>query len=208
MLGERIKALRTEKGIIQQELADALCVAKSTVGMWESNKREPDIDTITKIANYFNCPVAFLLNETIKIGEAYSSDDLPKHCCPICGYEYINLVKVSLIDYVNSTKSSGYALEFHCENEHHFYIVFENHKGNNYMSYTDENFAVIRSVNTSVNGNYVTGANNVQASQIKVGDTSYSDKTAKELVELIQSLPLVKQAEIILMIDKMKHEEK
>ena len=75
MLGERIKSLRVEKNITQQQLADLLSVAKSTIGMWENNKREPDIETIKQIAEILDTPLAFLLNDTIKIGKEFSSDD-------------------------------------------------------------------------------------------------------------------------------------
>ncbi len=146
MLGDRIKQVRKEKGITQQELANILSVAKSTIGMWENNKREPDIETIKQIADVFDYPVAFLLNDTVKIGEEYHSDDIPEHCCPICGYNYIHLEDVILIDFYKSKKSSGYALKFWCEADHFFYIIIENYKGNNYMTYTDNKFHPIKPV--------------------------------------------------------------
>ncbi len=62
MLGDRIKELRNKKGILQQELADALTVSKSTVGMWETNKREPDLETVKEIAIYFHVSVDYLID--------------------------------------------------------------------------------------------------------------------------------------------------
>lgn len=67
MIGDKIKELREKKKIFQQELADALSVSKSTVAMWETNKREPDLDTIDRIAEYFSVPVDYLISETIKL---------------------------------------------------------------------------------------------------------------------------------------------
>lgn len=146
MLGERIKALRIEKKLMQQDLAEALNVAQSTVGMWETNKREPDIDTIKKIAIFLECPIAFLLNDTMKIGKEYTSDNLPVHCCPICGHDYVHLEDSILADFYQSPKSSGYALKFSCEAGHSFYIIIENHKGHNYMTYTDDKFSPLKSI--------------------------------------------------------------
>lgn len=146
MLGDRIKELRNEKGITQQQLADLLTVAKSTIGMWENNKREPDIETIKKIADILGAPTAFLLNDTVKIGKEFSSDDSIDHCCPICGCENVHIEKATPIDFQESSKSSGYALQFWCEANHYFYIVIEDYKGINWMTYTDENFHAIRSV--------------------------------------------------------------
>ena len=64
MLGERIKSLRAEKRITQQQLSDYLAVAKSTIGMWENEKREPDIETLAKIAEYFCVSIDYLAGKT------------------------------------------------------------------------------------------------------------------------------------------------
>lgn len=146
MIGERIKALRIEKGITQQQFADLMSVAKSTVGMWETNKREPDIETLKQIAKVFETPFYFLLNDTIKIGREFESDDSVEHCCPICGCENIHIADTLLVDFHESPKSSGYALRFWCEADHIFYIVIEDYKGINWMTYTDEHFHAIKSV--------------------------------------------------------------
>ena len=64
MLGERIKQLRKERGMYQQALANALQVSKSTVAMWETDKREPDIQTIKRIAEFFCVSIDYLLGKT------------------------------------------------------------------------------------------------------------------------------------------------
>ena len=50
-IGERIKALRKEKGITQKELADRLGVSASMVGQYETGVRKPKYETIQKIAD-------------------------------------------------------------------------------------------------------------------------------------------------------------
>ena len=84
MLGENIKFLRTSKNMYQQDLADALSVSKSTIAMWETNKRIPDAPTLLKIANYFNVTVDLLLSNTAvqstdkpHIIELRATDELP-----------------------------------------------------------------------------------------------------------------------------------
>lgn len=149
MLGDRIKKMRNYENITQQELAEKLMVSKSTIGMWENNKREPDIETIQRIAAVFDYPVTFLLNDTVMIGKGYSSGMEVEHCCPICGYNYVHLEDSIPIDFYQSPKSSGYALKFTCEAGHLFYMIIENYKGNNYMTYTDEKFRAINSVSVS-----------------------------------------------------------
>ena len=52
--GSRIKYLRKLDNLTQQQLADALGVAKSTISMYETGQREPDFETLEAIADYFN----------------------------------------------------------------------------------------------------------------------------------------------------------
>ena len=50
MISTKIKDLRIKNDITQEQLSKELSVAKSTIGMWENGRREPDIDMIKKIA--------------------------------------------------------------------------------------------------------------------------------------------------------------
>lgn len=60
----RLKELREKKGLSQYQLAPMLGVAQSTVGSWEAGKREPNFETIQRIANFFNVSVDYLLGNT------------------------------------------------------------------------------------------------------------------------------------------------
>lgn len=57
---ERIKGLRTERGITQEQLASMLKVSRSTIGMYESGRREPDFETSEAIADIFNVDMDYL----------------------------------------------------------------------------------------------------------------------------------------------------
>ncbi|MDE6442489.1 MAG: helix-turn-helix domain-containing protein [Clostridia bacterium] len=59
--GKIIKELRLEEGISQRELGNRLNVCNQTVSFWESGQREPDLDTLLKIAKYFQVSTDFLL---------------------------------------------------------------------------------------------------------------------------------------------------
>ena len=61
---ERLKKLRKGSGVTQEQLANDLDVAKSTIGMWENKKREPDLTMLGKIADYFKTSVDFLLGRS------------------------------------------------------------------------------------------------------------------------------------------------
>ena len=62
-LGEKIKKLRTEKGLTQKDLADQLHVTFQTVSKWEKGDNEPDVATLREIAKLFNCSMDYLLSE-------------------------------------------------------------------------------------------------------------------------------------------------
>lgn len=50
----RLEALRRERGINQEELADALEVSRQTIGSLENGRYNPSILLAFKIARYFN----------------------------------------------------------------------------------------------------------------------------------------------------------
>lgn len=62
-LGEKIRKLRLSKDITQKELADQLNVSFQTVSKWENNINEPDLASLKKIANIFNCPIDFFFED-------------------------------------------------------------------------------------------------------------------------------------------------
>ena len=62
-------------GLFQAELAAALGVSQSTVGMWEKNKNKPEFDTLLRIAEFFNVTVAYLIGETDSRATAVDPDD-------------------------------------------------------------------------------------------------------------------------------------
>lgn len=64
MFGNRLKQLRTENGLTQQDLADILKVSPSTIGMYEQNRRDPDTNTIKSLAVHFSVSTDWLLGLT------------------------------------------------------------------------------------------------------------------------------------------------
>lgn len=50
----------------QQELADVLSVKQTTVSGWEVGRREPDFDSLKRMADIFNCSIDELLGQKEK----------------------------------------------------------------------------------------------------------------------------------------------
>lgn len=60
-----LKNLRMDHHLTQIDLARALGISRSTVSMYECGEREPDIDSLKKIAEYFHVDMNFLLGENV-----------------------------------------------------------------------------------------------------------------------------------------------
>ena len=62
-LGQKIKKLRTDKGLTQKDLADRVFVTFQTVSKWEKDENEPDVATLRELAKVFDCSLDYLLSE-------------------------------------------------------------------------------------------------------------------------------------------------
>lgn len=75
MIGDKIKELRNRKGLYQQELADKMNVSKSTIAMWETNKREPNSEMLIALANFFECSTDYLMGRDVKFNSEETTTD-------------------------------------------------------------------------------------------------------------------------------------
>ena len=62
-IGQKLKQLRSEKGLTQKDLADQLHVSFQTVSKWENDENEPDISTLRELSKLYDCSVDYLINE-------------------------------------------------------------------------------------------------------------------------------------------------
>ena len=61
MYGIRIKLLRIETGLTQSQLAEKLAITASTVGKYEREELQPNIDVIIELSKIFEVSTDFLL---------------------------------------------------------------------------------------------------------------------------------------------------
>ena len=61
MLAERLKQLRSEKGMTQVQLAQMLDVSKGTIAMWETSKRKPSFEILSKLSDIFDRRMDYIL---------------------------------------------------------------------------------------------------------------------------------------------------
>lgn len=63
-IGERIAQLRKNRSMSQFQLAKTLNIATSTLGMYETNKRKPNMEMLEKLADFFGVSIDYLLGRS------------------------------------------------------------------------------------------------------------------------------------------------
>lgn len=58
---QRLRLLRDEAGLSQQELANQTGITKSSINMYERGEREPGLETLETFADYFNVDMNYLI---------------------------------------------------------------------------------------------------------------------------------------------------
>ena len=61
---KNLKKLREEKGVSQRQLADVISLSQQSINKYENHNIEPDIDTLIKIADYFDTSVDYLIGHS------------------------------------------------------------------------------------------------------------------------------------------------
>lgn len=64
LIGEKIRLLRTERGMTQQELADIIGVSKNAISLYETSKEYPSLSTLCKLVSVFHVSSDYLLGLT------------------------------------------------------------------------------------------------------------------------------------------------
>lgn len=59
---EKLQELRKQKGLTQEELAEALYVSRAAVSKWESGRGYPNIDSLKEISRFFSVTIDDLLS--------------------------------------------------------------------------------------------------------------------------------------------------
>lgn len=62
--GDIFKALRTEKKLSQQELADQMQINRSTYARYETSQTQPDFETLAKLARFYDVSIDYLLGHS------------------------------------------------------------------------------------------------------------------------------------------------
>lgn len=76
--GDRLRRLRTENNLTQDDLAEIFHKTKATISNYETGRYEPSLDIIIDLADHFNVSIDFLMGRTDRPheipGEALSKE--------------------------------------------------------------------------------------------------------------------------------------
>jgi len=80
ILGQRLRQLREERGLLQKDIANKFGITDSAIGHYERGDRTPDADTLSRFAEFFQVTTDYLLGRTgirkpIETIAAHRSDD-------------------------------------------------------------------------------------------------------------------------------------
>lgn len=82
MLAYRIQLFRRNSGMNQRQLAERLGVSASTIGMYEQNRRIPDISILVAMANIFDVSLDYLITGAEHQSATPSPDVRTPKLCP------------------------------------------------------------------------------------------------------------------------------
>lgn len=82
---EKLKELRSSRGLTQEELAEALFVSRTAISKWESGRGYPSIDSLKEISTFFSVTIDELLSgeKLLSIAEKENKSNM-QNLCSIC----------------------------------------------------------------------------------------------------------------------------
>lgn len=80
-LGEKIKEVRKQTGLSQEELSEKLGISRSAVAKWECEKGIPDVDNLKMLSQLLGVSIDYLLNNGEKIDKAVIKEPVDLSQC-------------------------------------------------------------------------------------------------------------------------------
>jgi transcriptional regulator with XRE-family HTH domain len=96
-LSEKLQELRRNRGLTQEELAEALYVSRTAVSKWESGRGTPSIDSLKELSRFFSVSIDELLSgeALVQIAENENRSNLRSVCELLFGI--VDLLGVCLV---------------------------------------------------------------------------------------------------------------
>ena len=115
---EKLKELRSSRGLTQEELAEALFVSRTAISKWESGRGYPSIDSLRGISDFFSVTIDELLSgeKLLSIAEKENKSNMQNLCSILIGaidlFHFLLIVlplyPKSMKEYIASVNLFGY----------------------------------------------------------------------------------------------------
>ena len=76
--GQRLKELRLQKDMTQEELATRIGIGKQAVSQYESDKRHPDFETLGAFSDFFNVSADYMIGKSDITLRLLTSSDIER----------------------------------------------------------------------------------------------------------------------------------
>lgn len=110
---EKLQELRKNKGITQEELAEALYVSRTAVSKWESGRGYPSIDSLKDISKFFSVSIDDLLSgeKLLSLAEEENKSNIRNMCNLLLGIvDLFSIVLIVLPLYPNTIDGFVYSV--------------------------------------------------------------------------------------------------
>ena len=104
---EKLKELRSSRGLTQEELAEVLFVSRTAISKWESGRGYPSIDSLKEISTFFSVTIDELLSgeKLISIAKKENKSNIQSLCSILIGFiDLFHFLLIVLPLYPNSMK--------------------------------------------------------------------------------------------------------
>lgn len=110
---EKLQELRKNRGLTQEELAEALYVSRTAISKWESGRGYPSIDSLKELSNYFSVTIDDLLSseKLLSIAEKENKSNLRNMCNFLLGIlDICSIILILLPIYPNMVNGFVYSV--------------------------------------------------------------------------------------------------
>ena len=130
---EKLKELRSSRGLTQEELAEVLFVSRTAISKWESGRGYPSIDLLREISDFFSVTIDELLSgeKLLSIAEKENKSNMQNLCSVLIraiDLFYLLLIVLplypkSMKEYIASVNLFGY-IETSAFNRMVYWVLF------------------------------------------------------------------------------------
>ena len=117
---EKLQELRKNKGLTQEELAEALYVSRTAVSKWESGRGYPNIDSLKEISKFFSVTIDDLLSSEriIHIAESENKSNIQNICDFLFGItDLLNILLIILPLYPKTINNHVYSVNLFLQSD-------------------------------------------------------------------------------------------